>query len=261
MRLLITGEKGELGSTLYAAFSKLTDVVGWEEWDRLSSVDRVIHCAARHPFYGADEIIDSNINLLREVYQSAEKVGAADFVFMSSVSVYGECSGPVLVESGHPCPIGLYGVSKLLGEQYLAEQSMPVLCVRIPAIISGRADKNFISKLIGQCAQGDPMAISHGNKLFNFLIARETISDFLAHIIEPISGFDIVNVAPVGDTSLLEIISWLATYFEIDTTVEDVQSICEPKVISNDKLTEKYGFNPGTAINQLEKFMMSYQSL
>ncbi|MDE8688077.1 NAD-dependent epimerase/dehydratase family protein, partial [Streptococcus gordonii] len=96
----------------------------WKSHD-FSQYDVIFHVAAIvHLSNPASEMASVyqrvNTQLPFDLAQKAKKEGVSQFIFMSSMSVYGEIKGPgVITRDTIPAPQSMYGKSKLLAEQLL----------------------------------------------------------------------------------------------------------------------------------------------
>lgn len=131
MRVVVTGAGSYIGAHIAAWLGRFpdrfdvreADVRG--EWNRdaLSGCGAVIHVAGiahqreteeNRPLY--DQV---NRALAVEVAREAKARGVKQFVFFSSMSVYGLVSGRITADT-QPAPASAYGVSKWRAEQELA---------------------------------------------------------------------------------------------------------------------------------------------
>jgi len=158
MKILLTGASGFIGShfTKYAIsheiipFSFRNDDISASD---LSSCDAIVHLAALvHQMNGADPKEYERINITRTLKFAlkAKQDGVKQFIFMSTIKVYGEESDTVYTENT-PChPQDDYGRSKLHAEQELQKLSnehFTVSIIRTP-IVYGAGVKANIKNLI-----------------------------------------------------------------------------------------------------------------
>ena len=143
MRILITGVGGNVGRSLADYLSQRHSVVGIyrthkpmniaykivraELSESLEAVegdyDVIIHCAAGLQG-NTDSLIRDNIDATRKMVRFAEKQNVSGFIYMSTVSVYGETDGVVSEHSSIVNP-EIYGMTKYLAENIVLESSIP----------------------------------------------------------------------------------------------------------------------------------------
>ncbi|MDP3119217.1 MAG: NAD-dependent epimerase/dehydratase family protein [Sulfuricurvum sp.] len=157
-RLVITGATGFIGSYfIKKSTAHETIPFSFHNGDittlDLSGCDAVLHLAALvHQMNGADPKQYQEINVTKtlELAKKAKQSGVKQFIFMSTVKVYGEESDTIYTETT-PChPRDDYGMSKLHAEQALQaleDEYFTVSIIRTP-IVYGVGVKANIRNLI-----------------------------------------------------------------------------------------------------------------
>ncbi|HCN09274.1 MAG TPA: dTDP-4-dehydrorhamnose reductase, partial [Lentisphaeria bacterium] len=160
--IVILGSGGMLGSDVVSAFSaRGCPVVGFDQpaWDitrhdarqeAIAAGDVIINCAAYTDVDGAE----SNQQLATSV--NGEAVGELGLlaaaagrrvVHFSTDFVFDGTKEDPYIEDDAPCPISVYGHSKLLGESMLAASGCDYLTVRLQWTY-GRHGENFFTRLL-----------------------------------------------------------------------------------------------------------------
>lgn len=157
MRILISGKNGKVvqGFVNYVS-NNYNDItvdclsLRGNEWksENLSGYDIIYHCVGA--VNGAtDELYKINRDLTREFALKAKADGAKEFVYLSSMAVYGLSANinnkPVDSETA-PTPANDYGKSKLAGEEEvikLADENFHVHIVRAPSIYGRNTEAYF----------------------------------------------------------------------------------------------------------------------
>lgn len=155
-QILITGADSYIGNSLIAHlqgknYSITTLDVRNPVWydHSFSGYDTVIHVAAivhqkEHP--EMEELyFRVNRDLAVRVARKAKSEGVRQFIFMSSMSVYGKDTG-VITPDTVPAPVSFYGKSKLAAEELIqkeADDQFKVCILRPPMVYGPGCKGNF----------------------------------------------------------------------------------------------------------------------
>lgn len=158
-KILITGANSYIGTSFEDYISKLDDYQVdtvdmmdnlWKEQD-FSSYDVVFHVAGIAHIKEIPEIeslyYEVNRDLVIDVAKKAKNSGVKQFVFLSSMSVYGLTSG-IITPNTVPNPNTYYGKSKLQAEaglQLLRDDSFKISVLRPPMVYGKNCKGNFQS--------------------------------------------------------------------------------------------------------------------
>ena len=162
-RVLVTGTSGYLGTSFEQYIKKFNGNMpqnlwhvtfvsmrndNWKEMD-FSEYDVILHAAAivhKKEEPGMEQLyFDVNCKLTKELAEKAKKEKVQQFVFLSTMSVYGKVLGRITVET-EPAPTNFYGKSKLAAEealQELADDNFTVSIVRPPMIYGPECTGNY----------------------------------------------------------------------------------------------------------------------
>lgn len=164
-RVLITGANSYIGVSVEKWLCKsegeykvttidMTDAK-WKKHD-FSNYDVVYHVAGiAHADVGAvtDEqkklYYKVNTDLTLEVATKAKAEGVKQFIFMSSMIVYGGCKEKIITENTKPCPANFYGDSKWQADksvQKMNDENFKVVVIR-PPMIYGKGSKGNYPEL------------------------------------------------------------------------------------------------------------------
>lgn len=157
-KILITGSNGYLGSSfltqyknkyLFQKFSLLNQKLENINFD---NIDIILHCAAlvhqkiKHPY---EKYYEINVEYPLRLAKLAKENGVKQFVFISSIAVYGEDKEKIDENTSYE-PITPYGKSKLEAEKELLKLNDGSFIVSIirPPMIYGRNAPGNIDSLI-----------------------------------------------------------------------------------------------------------------
>ncbi|MEN2509151.1 SDR family oxidoreductase [Stutzerimonas stutzeri] len=231
MNLLVTGANGFIGARLVSFLKKgsfnLTTVVrraisgsadnaliinldSTTDWAPIvSNIDVVIHTAAKVHAMSGD--VDGSLASYREMntygtLKLAEQSAAAGvkrFIFISSVKVNGEQTGPASPYSANDPsgPVDPYGISKYEAELGLLEiaskTTMEVVIIRPPLVYGPQVKGNFASmiKLVGK---GVPLPLGaiHNKRS---LVGIDNLVDLIIHCIDHPAAANQIFLAGDGE--------------------------------------------------------------
>lgn len=154
MKVLITGENSYVGKNignflLYKNMEvKYVSVRNGISEDEFTDVDVVVHCAAivhKKEAKFATLYDKVNYELTVDIAEKAKKKGVKQFVFMSTMAVYGKSQGEI--NGNTPLqPKTLYGESKLKAEKALekiADENFKVSIIRPPMVYGRNCPGNY----------------------------------------------------------------------------------------------------------------------
>jgi len=233
MKILLTGGTGFFGSVLkghlqkagfdYINLDRLNDpqdevagkmaLVDLREanaveaaFQKFGPFDAVLHVAAELAHEAQDKkgLWLSNVEGSRNIADSCRRHGVKKLIFTSTNCLWGKPLNRPVVENDPPCPVEVYGKSKLEAERVLLgyRSDMDVIIFRSPTIIApGRI--GLLGILFDFIAEGRRLpVVSRKNKPYQFIYA----DDYAQAIILAIGhkGSDVFHVGSHNATSLEE---------------------------------------------------------
>lgn len=194
-RILITGANSYIGTSLEKWLAKhpdkyaieTVDMKGelWKEKD-FSNYDVVFHVAGvvhiKETKENQEIYYKVNRDLAYETAKKAKTEGVKQFVFLSSMSVYGITNG-IIDKNTHPIPFSNYGKSKLQAEELIGklnDDSFKVAILR-PPMVYGKGCKGNYPKL-ANLAIKTPVFPDIDNK--RSMIYIDNLSEFIRLLIE-----------------------------------------------------------------------------
>jgi len=178
---------------------------------------RILHLAAEHKDFGInrDDYFLTNEYGTQNLCQAATEFGIKDFVFYSSVAVYGANTTPS-TEEMTPQPTSPYGESKLKGEAVLQkwaaeDPTRRVIIVR-PALVYGERNCANMLRLIQQIKSGRYFHVGAAKNIKSISYVKNLVDATLWLLNNDSTGVLTYNYADQPQLSSREIGDWIAKH-------------------------------------------------
>lgn len=198
-RILITGKNGYIARRFEEYIRRFPEEYrvrsislrdgAWRETD-FSQYDVVLHTAGiahvRETPENAELYYAVNRGLAIETAERAKSGGVEQFIFLSSMSVYGVEEGTITAETV-PAPVSHYGKSKLQAEEGLLPLESETFTVSIlrPPMVYGDGCKGNYQTLV-RIARSSPVFPDYQNR--RSMVSIETLCRFIKDVIDGRSG-------------------------------------------------------------------------
>lgn len=197
IRVLITGENSYIGTHIEAQLAsepacfQVSTRDMRDDWSRdFSDFDAVVHVAGiAHQKENEDNAqlyYEVNRDLAVQAAKAAKESGVSQFVFLSSMSVFGMTCGRITMDT-KPAPTTHYGKSKLEAEealQALADDGFHMAVLRPPMIYGANCKGNY--PRLSRLAQRLPVFPSVSNERSMLYIG--TLAVFISQLLKSGEG-------------------------------------------------------------------------
>jgi nucleoside-diphosphate-sugar epimerase len=274
-KILITGASGFVGSNLnkYLYKQNFLNIVRFDrgafeynKQDAFENIDVIIHLAGKaHDLKSVsdpDEYYKANFELTKKLYDGFLASKAKKFIFLSSVKASADSVDNALTEDHPPIPKTHYGKSKLLAEQYIQNQPLPIdksYYILRPCMIHGPGNKGNLNLLYNFVKKGIPYPLAAFENKRSFLsienlcfIIKELIENEIEsgiyHVAddEPLSTNEVVSILASSinvkpklwklPPAIIKFIAKVGDYTYLPFTKERLNKLTESYVVSNKKI-------------------------
>ena len=275
MRFLLTGGTGFLGSQILRVLlsqghevvaisrEEQPEVPGLENARNLQwfqrdirehilvekGMDFAIHAAGLIGDAGTplSEYLEHNANGTSHVLDAAQRAGVSKFIYISSLSIYGEIRSEVVDESSPRSNPDFYGLTKYIGEELVRERSTPMctLCLRLPGILPKMEGGPWIAQTLKRARAGERIEIFNPDAPFNNAVDREDLAEFIAGLVgREWIGHEVVTLGASEAKPLRELMEFMLAQAGSISELVEKKSTNQSFVISNEHATQSFGYKP-----------------
>lgn len=288
--IFITGSSGFVGSNLMGYLGASIIISEFNREKELSfNANAVIHLAGKaHDLKNvssSDEYYKVNTELTKEIFDAFLTSEAKVFITLSSVKAVADEVDGELTEDATPYPITHYGKSKLLAEQYILSQPIPVgkrVYILRPCMIHGPGNKGNLNLLYSLVSKGFPwplglfensrsyLSIENLCFIIKELIEREDIPSGVYNVADdvPLSTNEVINMIAVSkgkkaiilnlSQTLIKMLARIGDLLKLPLNSERLQKLTESYVVNNAKI--KTALGKPLPVSSKEGLVRTFQS-
>jgi nucleoside-diphosphate-sugar epimerase len=216
-KVFITGSTGFVGSYLFDFFKCFTFNKASKNQYNITQEFAVINLAGKaHDLKKTsefDEYLQINTEFVKKVYDAFLSSESKVFITFSSVKAVADEVEGELNEQHHPNPVTPYGKSKLLAEQYIFSQEIPVdkrVYVLRPCMIHGPGNKGNLNLLYNLVSKGIPWPLGVFKNKRSFC-SIDNLMFILKELIErediPSGVYNVADDEPLSTNELIGLIA------------------------------------------------------
>jgi UDP-glucose 4-epimerase len=172
-------------------------------------IDAVVHAAAASPTAGVflKDYVDSNIIGTQNIVDYAKIAGAHTFIYLSSLSIYGDIASNVINPDTQINNPNIYGISKLMGELVVKDciLNFRSVSIRLPGVIGPKSVRNWLTNCREKARNNEPITIYNPQSLFNNAVHINDLSSFILKLLS--SKWEGAHSVTVGAADAMPLIN------------------------------------------------------
>ncbi len=240
---------------LYAcdlAKERIENYIGKEKYDA------VLHFAGQMRGNRVCQYLDNTVEGTKRLIEYAESAQIPCFMYISSISVYGETVAAV-DEKSDRINLDDYGISKYLCERLLEDAAIEKrVVIRLPRILGKGCDLSYpwLPKVTKQMLNHETVSYMNPELEYNNMLYVDDLSVFLLHLINTsLAGFERFVLGAKGRMKILDILNLLKQNLSSDSKLIEKKSDSHNKCYAiNTSHAEAYGFASRSIEEIIQKF-------
>ena len=280
---LITGVGGFVGFNIAKYYSKYFNIVGtyrkqkpnikniklikidlskkklstFLEKNKLN-IDTIIHCSSKTPVskYKTKNIYANNVLQMKNILNINQNF--KKFIFLSTMSVYGQINKKFVKESYKGASINSYGLSKLKCEEMLKKftkkNKISSYVFRLPGVVGRFSHSNFMSTAMKKIKENKKLEVLSPSSKFNNIVHVNFLIKYIDYAINKKNYFNIFNIAGIIPLKLSKIINILCKYYKYKKKIIWKQNKNNTFCINVTK-AEKFGFKLRSTKENINEFV------
>lgn len=214
------------------------------------------------------EYFDVNFSLTKTLYDNFLQSNARKFIFISSVKASADQVKDLLKETDVPNPTTLYGMSKLMAEEYIQSQPLPIgksFYILRPCLIHGPGNKGNLTLLYKMISTGIPYFLAAFENKRSFLsvenlcfvikelLQRDDIASGIYQVADDdaLSTNELVKLIALSsgrkatlwkiNPSIIKLIARVGSFLRLPLTGERLEKLTENYQVDNTKIRRALG--------------------
>ena len=219
--------------------------------------DTIVHCAAETPVTTKNDIKLYNNNI-RSLKNLLSNLDFHNFIFLSTMSVYGKIKKNIINENTKPVDICMYGKSKLDSEKLLSKYShlknFKCLTIRLPGVVGKGSHGNFISETYKKMKLKKNIVLKNPETSFNNIVHVKKLYDFITKEVNfKNKRYHCVNLASKNNIKLKYVVNYLKSTSNYNKKINWIEDKKKGFVIDLSK-SKKIGYRPWSVRLSLKNF-------
>lgn len=223
------------------------------------SIKAIIHFAGQMKGDKVRDYLDNTIGSTRKLINYAEKKKIGTFIYISSISVYGETLSQVN-EMSDRINLDDYGMAKYICERMLEDAIIEKrIVIRLPRTLGKGCDLSYpwLPKVTAQMLKNEDIYYMNPELLYNNMLYVDDLSKFLVLLLnEKMTGYEKFVLGAKGHMSIIDILYELKRNLSSQSRLIEKSAEGRNKCYSIDiAYAEKYGFRSRNIYEIIQEFV------
>ncbi len=183
-----------------------------QDYTENEKIDAIVHFAGQMRGNEVRDYLDHTVGSTRNLLDFAEDAKVPCFIYISSISVYGETLSEVNEESDR-INLDDYGMTKYLCERLLEDARIEKrIAVRLPRTLGKGCDLSYpwLPKVAGQMMNQEQVFYSNPDLLYNNMLYADDLCEFLYGLLGMnFTGFERFVLGADGKMRIIDILELL----------------------------------------------------
>lgn len=228
-------------------------------------IDAIIHFAGQMKGDQVRDYLDNTVTATRRLMDYAQKTQVRQFIYISSISVYGETRSDVN-ENSDRINLDDYGITKYLCERLLEDAEIESrIVIRLPRTLGKGCDLSYpwLPKVTGQMLKNEDIYYMNPDLLYNNMLYVDDLTKFLLFLLNKNKkGFERFVLGAKGKMRILDILKVLKQDLGSTSNLIEKQASGRNKCYAIDtSYAEECGFCSRTIEDIIKSFVQDVKGL
>lgn len=215
----------------------------------IPSCEIIIHTAAAHPsnipMPSTDDYLHSNIYAMNNLAKYAKYSNARLFIYLSSISIYGNVTSTFVKEDTPINVPSMYGLSKYVGEKILQEHEkhFPSVCIRLPGLVGKGNFNPWLGTVLKKALANEKIPVYNPDALFNNSVHLSELNQFIDFLlVKDFKKFNVFNLAASEPIKIKEVVETVVSLTNSKSDILESDLFKTSFYICIDKVNRILGF-------------------
>jgi len=222
------------------------------------AVDGIIHCAEKNPLSSIKNY-NENKQILNNLIRFSITNKVKKFIFLSSVSVYGDIKGKIIIEETKKYNKTEYGKAKFNSEKLLFRKNkdFKTIVLRLPGILvlEIKRKKPLLMSILNKALTGKKINIYNAKERFNNVLDTLELFKVINVLLRKrITKSSIYNISASNPIRFADVLDLIIKKTNSKSKINQKLNLKKSFLISNKKFSDAYNFKFASVKKIINRF-------